>query len=195
AAQPLLQALCGWLQHRQQALHDFVLVLHHEKGRHACPPTPVGLRFSDATWQLEAFNLLLRERLRPLSLKRAVVKLELIAGAPHPRAPVSETLFPDPSRYAQEESRLLDLLATRLGSASIRRPRPIPHHLPERANGWAAELTAPPRNTLPASVGRNARPFWLLPCPQRLNVQHERPFHQGRPLRLVQGPERIETDC
>ena len=194
AAQPLLQALCGWLQHRQQVLHDFVLVLHHEKGRHAAPPTRVALRFSAAAWRLEAFNLLLKERLSHVLLQRAAIRLELISGPPHPRAPASDTLFPDPSRQAHEEDRLLDLLEARLGADGIRRPRPRSHHLPEHANTWAAGHHATPAPAAwPRSVGARARPFWLLPVAQRLDIHHERPLHQGRPLRLVQGPERIET--
>lgn len=211
AAQPLLQALCGWLQHRQQALHDLVLVLHHEKGRQAEPPTHVVLRFSMAAWRLDEFNLILKERLGHVVLRKAVIRLELVSGPALPRAPASATLFPDPARHAQEERRLLDLLAARLGAACIRRPQPRFHHLPERANLWAAGPEAPTQaqpvrtadhSSLPA-VSRSladspmpappARPFWLLPEPQRLELLHERPVYQGRPLRLIQGPERIET--
>lgn len=193
ATQPLLLALCGWLQNRQEALHDFMLVIHHEKGRLACPPTQLALRFSATTWRIEDFNRVLKERLRHGMLRRAAIKLELIAGPSHRRAPASDTLFPDPSRHAHEEHRLLDLLAARLGTDGIRRPRPLPHHLPEQANTWAADAAAPSSKSLPASVGANIRPFWLLPHPQQLAVHMERPVHQGRPLRLVQGPERIET--
>src|SRR5690606_17456485 len=114
--QPLLLALCGWLQHHQNALHDFVLLLHHEKGRHACPPTRVELRFSAATWRLEDFNRVLKESLQHCTLRQAAIRLELIAGPAHPRAPANDTLFPDPARHAHEEQRLLDLLAARLGS-------------------------------------------------------------------------------
>ncbi len=194
AAQPLLQALCGWLQNRQEALHDFLFVLHHEKGRRACAPTRIELRFSVAVWKVEDINLLLKERLGHCVLKRTAIKLEIMADAPHPRAPANDSLFPDPSRYAHEERRLLDLLAARLGSAGIRRPRPTAHHLPEQANMWASTPDAPVRSSLPASVGTKARPFWLLPDPLPLSLYQERPIHQGRALRLVHGPERIETN-
>lgn len=192
-AQPLLQALCGWLQHRQHALHDLTLVLHHEKGRHACEPTRIALRFSAATWRLDDFNRLLQERLRHIVLHRAAVRLELVSGPPHPRAPVSDTLFPDPSRQAQDEHRLLDLLAARLGADVIRRPQPCVHHLPERANQWAHGHPASASFNPPAALGARPRPFWLLATPLALAVRQERPIHQGQPLRLVQGPERIET--
>lgn len=193
ASQPLLRALCGWLQHRQEALHDFRLIFHHEKGRLACPPTQLDLRFSAATWRLEDFNRVLKERLQHSALPRPAIRLELIAGPSHPRAPVSDTLFPDPGRHTQEEQRLLDLLVARLGRHGIRRPRPLAHHLPELANTWAAELAPPASQALPSSVGEHPRPFWLLPQPRFLEVHQERPVYQGRPLRLVQGPERIET--
>lgn len=193
ATQPLLLALCGWLQSRQEALHDLVLLIHHEKGRQACSPTRVALRFSDATWRLEDFNRILKERLQHCNMQRAAIGLELIADPSHGRAPANDTLFPDPGRHTQDERRLLDLLAARLGSTGIRRPRPLAHHLPEQANTWAAAPTPPSYDTLPVSVGVRARPFWLLAQAQPLRTHQHRPVYQGRPLRLVQGPERIET--
>mgnify|MGYP001343400659 CR=1 FL=1 len=193
AAQPLLHALCGWLHARQEALHEFSLILHHEKGRHACPPTVVSLRFSDATWRLEDFNRLLAERLNHSTVQRQVIALELSAGPAHARAPANDTLFPDPARFAQDEHRLLDLLSARLGNVGILRPAPRAHHLPECANVWESGTQAPASSSFPASVGDKPRPFWLLPQPQALSTRHERPLHQGRPLRLIQGPERIET--
>ncbi|NLC36424.1 MAG: DNA polymerase Y family protein [Alcaligenaceae bacterium] len=193
ATQPLLLALCGWLQHRQEALHDFQLILHHEKGRLACAPTTLALRFSAATWRMEDFNRVLKERLQHCILPRPAIRLELIAGPSQPRAPASDTLFPDPSQYVQEEQRLLDLLAARLGRNGIQRPRPLAHHLPEQANTWAADPAPPASQSLPSTVGERPRPFWLLSQPRPLVVRQHRPIHQGRPLRLVQGPERIET--
>lgn len=193
ATQPLLLALCGWLQGRLEALHDISLLIHHAKGRDSCPPTRVALRFSAATWRLEDFNRILKEQLQHVVLKRPAIRLELAAGVSHPRAPASETLFPDPGQHFQEEKRLLDLLSARLGIGSIRRPRPRAHHLPEQANNWAELTTAPVSVSVPASLGINPRPFWLLEEPRQLGIHLERPVHQGRPLRLVQGPERIET--
>lgn len=193
AVQPLLLSLCGWLQNRQEALHDFTLLIHHEKGRQSCAPTRVAPRFSAASWRLEDFNRILKEQFQHCTLPLPAVRLELVAGPSHPRAPVAETLFPDPARHAQEEQRLLDLLAARLGQGGILRPRPRAHHLPERVNHWEADLSAPTSAALPAALGVNPRPFWLLAEPRPLPVRQERPVHQGRPLRLVQGPERIET--
>lgn len=193
AAQPLLLALCGWLQNRQESLHDFILALHHEKGRHACPPSRVEMRFSAATWRLEDFNRVLRERLHQSRLQRPVIRLELIAGPSQPRAPANDSLFPDPSRHALEEQRLLDLLCARLGNAGVQRPRPIAHHLPEQANRWSPDLAPPSTHTLPATLGALPRPFWLLAQAEPLATLQERPVWQGRSLRLVQGPERLET--
>ena len=201
ASQPLLHALCGWLHGRQAALHEFSVLLHHEKGRHASPPTPVVLRFSAASWDIDDFNRLLKERLAHCRLHRRVIAIDLGAGPPHPRAPANDTLFPDPARRIQDESRLFDLLAARLGPASIRRPNPQPPHLPEASNVWSFGLTSepvsattrPPTVQPPAWLNAKPRPFWLLPEPQPLLIRQERPVYQGRALRMVQGPERIET--
>lgn len=151
------------------------------------------MRFSAATWRLEDFNRVLKEQLQHCVLRLPAIRLELVAGPAYPRAPVSDTLFPDPFQHVQEEHRLLDLLAARLGNAGIRRPRPVAHHLPELANQWEAGTMAATGSLLLPSLAPKPRPFWLLPHPQELAIHQERPVHQGRPLRLLQGPERIET--
>lgn len=193
AAQPLLLALCGWLQNRQEVLHDFVLLLHHEKGRQACRPGQLQLRFSAATWRVEDFNRVLKEKLRHVRLSQAAIRLELIAGPSQPRAPANDSLFPDPAQHAQEEQRLLDLLSARLGSAGIRRPRPLTRHLPEHANHWVSTSAPPSQKAIPVSAAARFRPFWLLPQAEPLSVQQDRPVYQGKPLRMVLGPERLET--
>ena len=194
AVRPLLQALCGWLHANQQALHDFVLLLHHEKGPAACPPTRLALRFSSATWSLHEFHMLLKERLLQCFLPCAVIRLELVAGVTHPRNTVSDTLFPDPARRADDEQRLLDLLAARLGEAAICHPVPRAHHLPEQVNIWQSAVSSTaPKVHCPAGISPATRPFWLLAQPRPLEMRQERPFHQGHPLRLLLGPERLET--
>src|SRR5690606_41580551 len=70
----------------------FRSILHHEKGRKACAPTRVPLRFSTAAWKIEDFNLLLKERLQHCVLQQAAIKLEILADAPQPRAPANDTL-------------------------------------------------------------------------------------------------------
>ena len=36
-------------------------------------------------------------------------------------------------------------------------------------------------------------PTWLLRPPQPLATAHDQPLHKGQPLRLISGPQRVET--
>jgi len=192
----LAEQLCGWLQARHHAASRLEFTLHHEKGRHARPPTHVGLALSQAGWRPDDFLPALRERLNRLALDDHVIAVELSASGTQPRAPVSEGLFPEPAQWAAQEHQLLDLLRARLGDDHVLQPRPHASHLPERANCWgpcqAAGGAARPGG-LPPSLPAGARPFWLLATPVALNTHNDRPRYQGRPLRLVHGPERLES--
>ncbi|NYT83234.1 DNA polymerase Y family protein [Alcaligenaceae bacterium] len=203
-AKRLIEQLCGWLQARQEAGSELMLLLHHEKGRHARPPSNVTLRLSEDAWRPEDFTHVLAEQLHTLSLPAAVIAVELIAESSRPRTPANVGLFPEPGQWQRQESRLLDLLQARLGPERVRQPAPGAHYMPEQANLWrSVQAAASPRpchaeqtqpsKLPPPRLAVQARPFWLLPSPQALVMKGDRPVHQGRPLRLVHGPERLET--
>lgn len=130
-----------------------------------------------------------------------------------------DALVGEPSGEA-EVARLVDRLSVKLGPEKVRRPAPKESHLPERANGWAEAVGAPP----PAcgrglgggqvSQSRQAHP-WPLPQaggekatrlldrPEAIAVIYATP--EGLPRRFVwrrsvhdiaraQGPERIAPE-
>ena len=192
-AQRLIEQLCGWLHARQLALHALVLSLHHEKGRHAQSPTLIPLRLSAASWLVEDFLNVLGEQLQTVTLKAPVISIGLTVSQTAPRPAASASLFPEPSQWLRQEHRLLDLLRARLGDDHILQPQPRASYLPERANGWAPVNDRSPDAATPPRLGAQSRPFWLLPFPVPLVTHGDHPVYKGSRLRLIQGPERLET--
>jgi protein ImuB len=129
--------LCTWLAAKQYALRSATLELHHERGRHACPPTILELAFGEPVWLMSQLMPLLRERLSRQSLVGPVVALTLRSQALAAQSARSATLFPDPLHAPADYRRLLDLLCARLGTEQVLQPAPLADHRPEIANNWA----------------------------------------------------------
>ncbi|TEA71869.1 Y-family DNA polymerase [Allopusillimonas ginsengisoli] len=191
----LIEQLCGWLQARQQSVRYLELLLHHEKGRHARPPTSLTLRFSESAWQPNDFSDVLREHLHTLILPAPVISLELAAPQTTPRPAASGSLFPEPAQWQRQEHRLLDLLQARLGAGHVLCSKPVADYRPEQANLWQPldAPGAPAPQTPPPRLPAHSRPFWLLASAQKLRTKDNYPVYQNRTLRLVQGPERLES--
>ncbi len=183
--------LCTWLAAKQYALRSATLELHHERGRHACPPTILELAFGEPVWLMVQLMPLLRERLSRQSLVGPVVALTLRSQALAAQSARSATLFPDPLHAPADYRRLLDLLCARLGAEQVLQPAPLADHRPEIANNWAP-FDASTVATTSAECPSSERPFWLLAEPLALTVRDDRPIYFG-PLQLLRGPERIES--
>ncbi|VFR24890.1 DNA polymerase-like protein PA0670 [plant metagenome] len=190
----LLEGLCRWLQACRLAVTGLRLTLIHERRRHAGPQeqpdTRLALALAEPAWQLPQLLAPLRERYARLPWAGPVVALQLDTQVLAPQAPPSAQLFPDPGGSPADFRRLLDLLRARLGDARVLHGAAVADHRPENANVWAGADTPPCRQGLAPTPGE--RPFWLLDVPQPLPLQQDRPVH-GTPLRLVRGPERIES--
>jgi protein ImuB len=189
----LLQQLTGWLCARQFAVERICLLLEHERGRQACPPTPIDVALAEPTWRDEHLVRLLKERLGKVELVAPVIGLCLEARKIEPMAPLSDSLFPEPGGSKEDRQRLFELLVARLGTDNVLQPSPRADYRPEYANAWvpvqqklrAADVKAQmPPCALP-------RPVWLLPKPVALLMRDHRPFY-GSPLRMVTSAERIE---
>jgi protein ImuB len=135
-AERLALSLCTWLAAKQYALRSATLELHHERGRHACPPTALELAFGEPVWLMSQLMPLLHERLSRQSLAGPVVALTLRSQALASQHARSATLFPDPLHAPADYRRLLDLLSARLGAEQILQPAPLADHRPEIANNW-----------------------------------------------------------
>ncbi|MBO1113001.1 Y-family DNA polymerase [Bordetella petrii] len=191
SARRLLEQLCGWLAARQRAVRHLTLVLEHERGRRARPPTVLPLSLAQPAWQQPHLLGLLREKLGRLQLEAPVIALVLRVADTVEQPAASTCLFPEPGGTPAEHARLLDLLSARLGRERVLHARPVADHRPEAANGWQAAQDGPGgQGALPGLLDR---PFWLLDPPVPLQVIQNRPAYAGQPLRLVRGPERIES--
>lgn len=132
----LIEQLGGWLQARQLSTRSLDICLHHEKGRHARPPTQVALHVSENTWQPHDFLPVLRERLQALTLPAPVITIRLSVTQTATRPTHSGTLFPEPAQWLHQERRLLDLLRARLGDQNVLDSQPVADYRPEHANLW-----------------------------------------------------------
>ncbi|GAB3329490.1 Y-family DNA polymerase [Bordetella tumulicola] len=196
-AQRLLEPLCGWLTARRLAVQHFTLVLEHERGRHARAPTRLPIHLAQPAWQPSHLLSLLREKLGRLPLEAPAIALALHVDDTVEQPAASTSLFPEPGGSPTEHARLLDLLSARLGRERVLQAQPIADHRPEVANHWGAAQDVPSRP--PRDLSHHDpftlmdRPFWLLDPPVPLQVQQHRPVYAGQPLRLIRGPERIES--
>lgn len=189
AVRRLIAQLCGWLVARQLSLSAATLLLEHERGREAVPPTTLVLALGEPTWREDHLVRLLEERLGRLTLPGSVIALRLEATNLAAAVPVSDSFFPEPDRAAEDHARLMDLLTARLGNASVLRAAPLADYRPEVANRWV-----PVQDATASALASDAvpRPVWLLEKPVRLLMRQHRPFY-GSPLKIVSPGERIEA--
>ena len=188
-ASRLVLQMVGWLTVRQLAVSVFTLLLQHERGKFAIPPTAVVIALAEPAWQEGHMLRLLKERLAKVELTSPVIGLVLDATQLVPMQPPTLDLFPEPGGSPSDMLRLMELLTARLGPENVLAPEVSEDHRPESCNSWvpAAAKVAPFR---PESEALE-RPFWLLPKPVKLLMRENRPFY-GSPLVLIRGPERIE---
>jgi protein ImuB len=193
-ARRLLEQLTGWLNVRHLAVQRITLLLEHERGRVARPPTPVEIVLADAVWHDDHLVRLLKERLAKLVLEAPVIGLVLDAPQVRPMAPQSESLFPEPGGSSEDRQRLFELLAARLGADNVLQAAPKADYRPEHANAWVTvqEASGTAAGGVQLPPGSLPRPTWLLPKPIALIVRDHRPFYCS-PLRLVSMAELIEA--
>jgi protein ImuB len=190
AARRLLLQMTGWLVAQQLAVSQFVLLLEHERGRSAIPPTPLQIALADPVWHEEHLVRLLKEHLARVALAAPVIALRLEATRMTAMLPPTDSLFPESGGTPAEYHRLLELLTARLGSHNVQAPSPRADHRPEACNAWMPAASPTSQPVMPAHVIE--RPFWMLETPVALAVHDHRPFH-GSPLTRIKGPERIES--
>ena len=195
AAQRLLLQMVGWLVARQQAVAACHLAIAYERGRPGRTrrePSVIHITLAEPAWEASHLLRLFKERLERLTLPFPAIGLSLTATQLADREPPSEQLFPEPGGTPEDYKRLLELLVARLGPDAVQLPCLQEDHRPEVANQWQRAIDAPSRPREIAEDIFAERPFWLLEEPLALRMQGDHPFY-GSPLRLLLGPERIET--
>ena len=200
----LLARLVAWAQGRQVRVARFELRCLHERARQAeVSPTDLAVELAEPAVDPAHLQALLKERLGRLELPAPTLDLVLrcrhVVAAPAPNG----ELFPTRASRAEGLLRLVERLRARLGDAQVQRLVALPDHRPEcgsralplQGEGAQPALPAlPPGPALLDPALPLHRPAWLLPEPQPLaEAADGTPLVQGRPLRLLAGPERIET--
>ncbi|MBO3705508.1 MAG: DNA polymerase Y family protein [Candidatus Accumulibacter sp.] len=202
AARRLIDALSGWLAARGGGISECVFEFEHERGATQRPATVLALGFSGATRDAGRMGRVLGERLQRLHLPAAVECIGLRAEAPAALVGHSRSLFAERGEGAGDESMagLLERLQARLGDDGVHALSAVAEHRPE--NAWRRVVPAslagekPPLSQLLVPALRSSavgpRPLCLLAQPQALRELAGRP-QCGGPLRLLAGPERIES--
>ncbi len=186
----LLLALEKWLEQRQLACGQLLILLQGQT-RPAGHEASLNIQMARSCWRGDDFLPLLQERLQQIPLQTPIERLELHALQLHPRQACPSSLFPDARHWQEQDQRLLERLQARLGADCILAPAPQASHLPEQANHWQPALA--PAQTGPTQSPGLQRPAWMLEPAQALLHEQHAVWLNGRRLRLMQGPERIQT--
>jgi protein ImuB len=186
AARRLFVQLEGYLAARAGGVRRLVLRLFHREARF----TEVPIGFVAPSRDAGHFTTLARERLATLALPDPVRALALTADDVVPLAGEPLALFADGARAPGDWPKLVERLRARLGAGAVHGVAIAAEHRPEYASRPRDLAIDEKAATVVANVG--LRPFWLLPAPQPLAEVDAVPQHGG-PLRLLAGPERIES--
>lgn len=179
----LVTELAGFLHGRGEGVTRLRCDLVHEDAA----PTSIVLGLS-GTRQIEHIMTVLSERLAREELPDRVEAIRLVAEESAPLGAKAGEFFPAASGDGEAWAQLLERLRARLGEDAVRALALRADHRPERASGQSAAMAAAmaPCNAPHGLFAR--RPLWLLASPRPLGTDPT-----GSELKLVAGPERIET--
>lgn len=199
ALQPLLEQLAQFLEARQCGVTRITCRLQQRNGLH----TDCAVRLAQPEAAAARFMEWFAERLGKTVLPGPVRSLELRSGELQTRAPVHEPLW-RPGEHGGGGAagllsgavELIERLRMRLGESAVQGLICQDSQSPEGASRLLSPLDA----DFPRSAGmqhrqprpRPLRPLWLLAEPRLLRERAGWPHLEG-PLRLRQGPERIES--
>ncbi len=177
------------------------------------PTTHLTVGCTQADRSVEHWCELLVIRFDRLKLPAAVIAIRLQGGRGQPLSTSTGRLAFNRAGSQRQEplmSHLVERLSARIGDESVHGIMAVAEHRPQYA--WrAAKLfeqrpqcqavphypQEPCATPLLAELRRNSslllrRPLWMLPEPRPLDTGKGLPFYQG-PLKLLDGPERLET--
>ncbi len=201
--QPALVRLEEFLRERGRGVMALRVMLHHRRSM----PTSCVLRCVVPEYRAARFTALLTARFEALQFGAAVCRMELTAGRlrqfPASSAPLWAPGEHGGGAHGRQVPEFLQTLMARLGERAVHGLGEIDEHRPERQSRsvWPPLLVAAARAAplLPTPATGAVRPLGLLPAPRMLVASRDaagriaRLLHQGQELRLVSGPERIES--
>ncbi len=187
----LLLSLEKFLLARQLGTQRLAFSFFHLKGA----ATELRLGGARADRSAERWLALLRIRFEQLLLSEPVIAVRLRSGLTQPLQAESVHL---PFQHAGQQrrhsiTRLAERLVARIGDQSVHSTSMVAEHRPQYA--WRAQSLLSDWGSTTSSEARRhlRRPLWMLPEPALLPADGAYPLHQGCRLRLLDGPERLET--
>jgi protein ImuB len=203
-ARVLIMRLLAWTRARHARVAGFTLRMHHEARRGDVDHTELSIGLAEPSADAAHLQSLLGERLARLPLAAPALELSLRCDALVRSGPPNAELFSTRSTEREGLKRLVERLQARLGAEGVQRLTLLSDHRPERATAWwpadagsphasAAPQPSQVSSLQPQTAVAPMRPLWLLHDPQSLSEQASRPWLDGAPLRLLAGPERIES--
>lgn len=178
----LINECTGFLTGRQAGATRLQLKLEHEDH----PPTQVRIELSMPSRDSAHLTVLARERLSRITLPQAVEAFSLELEESMQLAPSNFSFFTTRGASTEDRVALVERLRARLGSDAVHGLTLVPAHRPE----LAFKETEPGTKNMTAPLA--PRPLWLLATPRPLLKDDHGPRLDG-PLRLLSGPERIES--
>jgi protein ImuB len=203
SAQRLLTQLQVWLQARHRGVLalelEWTLDLRRLNGVRLPRQESIVVRTAQPVQDIAHLRRLVGEHLSRSTLSAPANHLRLRSLETTPWAAGSKSLLPEDEMKGERLHQLVERLSVRLGEGSVLVAQPQADHRPERMQRWQAARQGMGANA--AAVPRSAKrplpcdalyPPWLLREPLRLEVRGEKPHYHG-PLRLLEGPHRLET--
>ena len=181
AGRRLLAELEGFLRGCARVAQRLDWRIHHREG----PASRLRVGLREPTRDSARMATLLEAHLHGLSLPAPVVALTREVSQTRTAGEDPTDLF---GTAALEPQALVERLRARLGHDAVIGLALDDDHRPERA--W--RCVEPELNRVDAATD-TPRPLWLVDPPEPLRARDDRPHAQGGALRLLSGPERIET--
>ncbi len=159
--------------------------------------TELRLGCARADRSAERWLELLRIRFDQLVLPEPVIAIRLQSGMTQALQAESARLnfhtAGDRQVRRYSVAQLAERLVARIGDQSVHSMTLVAEHRPQYA--WRAQslLSDWASSTLSEVRRHLLRPLWMLPEPALLPADSGYPLHQGDRLRLLEGPERLET--
>jgi protein ImuB len=211
-AQRLLTQLQVWLQARHRGVLalelEWTLDLRRLNGVRLPGQESIVVRTAQPVQDIAHLRRLVGEHLSRSALSAPANHLRLRSLETTPWAAGSKSLLPEDEVKGERLHHLVERLSVRLGEGSVLVAQPQADHRPERMQRWQAARQGIGAQVARQGMGANApaascgakRPLpcdalyppWLLREPLPLEVRGEKPHYHG-PLRLLEGPHRLET--
>lgn len=199
ASSRLFCELSAWLGARQAGITQCLIQLIHDEP----PPTDIRLGFAQATRDCGRFERIFSEQVSPRRLNQPVYEIRLCAGQIEPLCHLSsdwlysKTPAADGINAVDPDGmpELIERLQARLGPSNVQQLILQDDHRPEQAMAVkpVGRISVKRPLKIIRDTAQSHRPTWLLGSPLALAVDGPRPLYRDVPLRLLCGPERIES--